>query len=48
MEPAPNADAEAQVYWAETMIGWLQYALRQTDDHYERYKYLANGLYGLD
>ena len=37
-----------QIYWAETMIGWLKYALWQMDDHYERYKYLANGLYGLD
>jgi predicted TIM-barrel fold metal-dependent hydrolase len=37
-----------RVYWAETMIGWLKYALWQMDDHYERYKYLANGLYGLD
>ena len=37
-----------QIYWAETMIGWLKYALWQMDDHYERYKYLAKGLYGLD
>jgi predicted TIM-barrel fold metal-dependent hydrolase len=39
---------ELQIYWAETMIGWLKFALWQIDDHYERYKYLANGLYGLD
>ncbi len=37
-----------QIYWAETMVGWLKYALWQMDDHYERYRYLANGLYGLD
>lgn len=36
------------VYWAETMIGWLEYALWQMDDHYDRYKYLAKGLYGLE
>lgn len=37
-----------QVYWAETMIGWLEFALWQIDSHYERYKYMAKGLYGLD
>ena len=37
-----------QIYWAETMIGWLKYALRQIDDHYERYKYMAEDLYGID
>jgi len=37
-----------QVYWAETMIGWLKYALWQIDDHYERYKYLAREFYGLE
>jgi predicted TIM-barrel fold metal-dependent hydrolase len=37
-----------QIYWGETLIGWLEYALWQIDDHYERYRYLANGLYGLD
>jgi uncharacterized protein len=37
-----------QIYWAETMIGWLEYALWQIDEHYERYKYMAEGLYGLE
>ena len=32
----------------ETMVGWLKYALRQIDDHYERYKYMASDLYGID
>ncbi|HZT05635.1 MAG TPA: amidohydrolase family protein [Chloroflexota bacterium] len=37
-----------KVYWAETMIGWLEYALWQIDDHYERYKHLGRAVYGLD
>jgi predicted TIM-barrel fold metal-dependent hydrolase len=37
-----------RVYWAETMIGWLEYALWQIDDHYERYKYLGSAVYGMD
>jgi predicted TIM-barrel fold metal-dependent hydrolase len=37
-----------KIYWAETMIGWLEYALWQMDDHYERYKYLGHEVYGLD
>ena len=37
-----------KVYWGETMIGWLPYALWQIDDHYERYKYLARYHWGLD
>lgn len=37
-----------QVYWAETMVGWLRYALVQIDDHYERYRYMAKDLYGID
>ncbi|HEY3115174.1 MAG TPA: amidohydrolase family protein [Chloroflexota bacterium] len=37
-----------RIYWAETLIGWLEYALYQMDDHYERYKYLGESLYGLD
>lgn len=37
-----------QIYWAETMAGWLQYALWQTDEHYDRYKAMAKGLYGLE
>jgi hypothetical protein len=30
------------------MIGWLEYALWQIDDHYERYKYLGQAVYGMD
>jgi len=37
-----------QIYWAETMAGWLKYALWQIDEHYERYKYLAKEVYGID
>jgi predicted TIM-barrel fold metal-dependent hydrolase len=37
-----------KIYWAETMVGWLSYALWQIDDHYERYKYLARYHWGLD
>ncbi len=37
-----------KIYWAETMIGWLPYALWQIDDHYERYKYLQRYHWGLD
>jgi predicted TIM-barrel fold metal-dependent hydrolase len=37
-----------KIYWAETMIGWLPYALWQIDDHYERYQYLAKFHWGLD
>ena len=37
-----------QLYWAETQIGWLPYALWQVDDHYERYRHLAKGMFGLD
>jgi predicted TIM-barrel fold metal-dependent hydrolase len=37
-----------QIYWGETMIGWLEYALWQMDDHYERYRHLAEGLYGIE
>lgn len=39
---------DLQIYWAETMVGWLEYALWQIDDHYERYKYLATNVYGLE
>jgi predicted TIM-barrel fold metal-dependent hydrolase len=38
---------DLQVYWAETMAGWIEYALFQIDDHYDRYKYMAQDLYGL-
>jgi predicted TIM-barrel fold metal-dependent hydrolase len=37
-----------KIYWAETMVGWIEYALWQMDDHYERYKYMAHEVYGLE
>jgi predicted TIM-barrel fold metal-dependent hydrolase len=36
-----------QIYWAETMAGWLPFALWQIDDHYERYQHLWKALWGL-
>jgi predicted TIM-barrel fold metal-dependent hydrolase len=37
-----------KIYWAETQLGWLPYTLWQVDDHYERYRHLAKGMFGLD
>jgi len=37
-----------QIYWGETMIGWLPYALVQVDANYERYKYMAEDLHGVE
>lgn len=37
-----------QIYWGETMAGWIKYAYWQMDEHYERYKYMGKGLYGLE
>jgi predicted TIM-barrel fold metal-dependent hydrolase len=37
-----------QVYFAETMIGWIPYAFAQVDDIYERSKYWAERLYSLE
>lgn len=39
---------DLRIYWGETMIGWLEYALWQIDDHYERYKYLFKYVWGID
>lgn len=36
-----------QMYWAETMIGWLEYGLWQLDDHYQRYMPMINSGWGL-
>lgn len=36
-----------QIYWGETMIGWLPFALWQLDDHYERYHHLWESAWGL-
>jgi predicted TIM-barrel fold metal-dependent hydrolase len=38
---------DLKIYWAETMIGWLPYALWQLDDHYNRYHGLWENFWGL-
>jgi predicted TIM-barrel fold metal-dependent hydrolase len=35
-------------YWAETMIGWLEYGLWQIDDHYDRYIGMIHDHWGLN
>jgi predicted TIM-barrel fold metal-dependent hydrolase len=35
------------MYWAETMIGWLEYGLWQVDDHYRRYMPMIHENWGL-
>lgn len=37
-----------RVYWAETQIGWLPFALSQIDDNYERGRYWAERQWGLE
>ena len=37
-----------QLYWGETMAGWIKYALFQIDDHYDRFKHMAAYQYGLE
>lgn len=37
-----------RIYWAETMIGWLPFALYQYDDNYERNRYWVKRQWGLD
>lgn len=37
-----------RVYWAETQAGWLPYCLSQIDDNYERNRYWAERLWGLE
>lgn len=39
---------QLQIYWAETLIGWLPSTLVQVDSNYERYKYVARDAYGLE
>jgi len=39
---------DLQIYWAETMIGWLPFALWQIDDHYQRYCHLWKAVWGLE
>ena len=36
-----------EMYWAETMMGWLEYGLWQIDDHYERYMPMIHENWGL-
>ena len=36
-----------EMYWAETMIGWLEYGLWQIDDHYQRYMPMIRANWGL-
>jgi predicted TIM-barrel fold metal-dependent hydrolase len=36
-----------ELYWAETMIGWLKYGLWQLDDHYDRYMPMIRENWGL-
>lgn len=36
-----------EMYWAETMIGWLEYAMWQIDDHYDRYMDMIHANWGL-
>ncbi len=36
-----------EMYWAETMIGWLEYGLWQIDDHYRRYMPMIHENWGL-
>jgi len=36
-----------EMYWAETMAGWFEYALWQLDDHYDRYMNMIHELWGL-
>ena len=37
-----------QFYWAETMVGWLEYGLWQIDDHYRRYIGMIHDNWGLN
>ncbi len=39
---------DLRIYWAETQIGWLPFALWQIDDHHERYGYMMKALWGLE
>jgi len=36
-----------EMYWAETMIGWIEYGLWQIDDHYQRYMPMIHENWGL-
>ena len=37
-----------EMYWAETMAGWFEYALWQLDDHYDRYMNMIHTFWGVD
>ena len=36
------------IYWAETMIGWIPYFLEQLDDNWPRTRHWAERFYGLE
>jgi predicted TIM-barrel fold metal-dependent hydrolase len=38
---------DLQLYWGETMIGWLPYALVQVDANYDRYRHMSEEMYGV-
>src|SRR5262245_39791091 len=37
-----------EFYWAETMLGWLEYGLWQVDNHYQRYIGMIHDNWGLN
>ena len=37
-----------QMYWAETMAGWIKYAKWQMDDSYRRYRHMMHAYWALD
>ncbi len=39
---------DLRIYWAETQIGCLPFALWQIDDHHERYGHMMKALWGLE
>jgi predicted TIM-barrel fold metal-dependent hydrolase len=39
---------ELQIYWGETLIGWLPSTLVQAESNYERYKHMARDQFGFD
>jgi predicted TIM-barrel fold metal-dependent hydrolase len=39
---------DLQIYWGETLIGWLPSTLVQVQSNYERYKHLARDQFGFD
>ena len=37
-----------EMYWAETMAGWIKYAMWQMDDSYRRYRHMMRAYWALD